>query len=139
MKMAALQVARKVPTLTEQALAALKICPWPGNIRQLQNILFRAVALNDSGVIEKSDIDGALSQFSAVVVPISHNIAGSASDGDNFAEQPQWSDWNSAQEKFEGDLLKTLYPLYPTTRKLAERLKVSHNKIAMKLRKYDIS
>jgi TyrR family helix-turn-helix protein len=138
-KMAALQVARKVPTLTEQALAALKICPWPGNIRQLQNILFRAVALNDSGVIEKSDIDGALSQFSAVVVPISHNIAGSASDGDNFAEQPQWSDWNSAQEKFEGDLLKTLYPLYPTTRKLAERLKVSHNKIAMKLRKYDIS
>ena len=50
----------------------------------------------------------------------------------------EFPDWQSAQEKFESSLLKELYPLYPTTRKLADRLKVSHNKIAMKLRKYEI-
>ena len=47
-------------------------------------------------------------------------------------------DWSSAQSEFEAKLLAHLYPLFPTTRKLAERLKVSHNKIAMKLRKHHI-
>ena len=58
--MAALQVAQVAPILTEQALWALKHYQWPGNIRQLQNTLFRAVALNDTGCIEQSDIDTEL-------------------------------------------------------------------------------
>ena len=138
-EMAALQVARKAPVLTEQALGALKTSQWPGNIRQLQNILFRAIALNETGVIEKSDIDGALSQFttSGLIIPSSPEESVSGSDNTNILYECK--DWSSAQDKFESDLLKELYPLHPTTRKLAERLKVSHNKIAMKLRKYGIS
>jgi TyrR family helix-turn-helix protein len=136
--MAALQVAMKAPTLTEPALIALKTYQWPGNVRQLQNILFRAVALNESGTIEKLDIDSALSQFS-----IGKSIAiNDDNNGNKMAEDKmkgcQFVDWSSAQQQFESDLLKELYPLYPTTRKLAERLNVSHNKIAMKLRKYGI-
>ncbi|MBA6262701.1 sigma 54-interacting transcriptional regulator [Colwellia sp. Bg11-12] len=138
-EMAALQVARKVPTLTEQALVALKNCQWPGNIRQLQNILFRAVALNDTGIIEKSDIDGALSQFTVTDLPISQETELSVKEAKSLADPYKCSDWRSAQEAFEHNLLKALYPLYPTTRKLAERLNVSHNKIAIKLRKYDIN
>lgn len=138
-EMAALQVARKAPVLTEQALGALKTSQWPGNIRQLQNILFRAIALNETGVIEKSDIDGALSQFRTSGLIISSNPEESVSGSDNTNILYECKDWSSAQDKFESDLLKELYPLHPTTRKLAERLKVSHNKIAMKLRKYGIS
>jgi TyrR family helix-turn-helix protein len=50
----------------------------------------------------------------------------------------QASDWASAQATFEQALLQHFYPLYPTTRKLANRLKVSHNKIAMKLRQHQL-
>jgi len=137
--MAALQVAMTAPILTEPALIALKLYQWPGNVRQLQNILFRAVALNESGIVEKSDIDSALSQFS-IGKPIAINDhSNNHEKGENKLKDCQLIDWSSAQQQFECDLLKALYPLYPTTRKLAERLNVSHNKIAMKLRKYGIS
>jgi len=136
--MAALQVAMTVPTLTEKAVIALKSYQWPGNVRQLQNILFRAVALNESGLIEKSDIDSALSQFSAGKSIVKSDAHGDIEEGESRVKECDFSDWGSAQAQFESDLLKELYPLYPTTRKLAERLKVSHNKIAMKLRKYGI-
>ena len=56
-------------------------------------------------------------------------------------ESEQWlqmSSWQEAQERFEKALLLEFYPNYKTTRKLAQRLKVSHNKIAMKLRQYQI-
>lgn len=135
--MAALQVAMSAPVLTETALIALKTYSWPGNVRQLQNTLFRAVALNEKGVIDKADIDSALSQFSAAKI-IANDALVANQTPHNETHVEQCDDWHSAQAQFESDLLKTLYPLYPTTRKLAERLKVSHNKVAMKLRKYGI-
>ncbi len=47
-------------------------------------------------------------------------------------------DWATSQALFEKQLLNQLYPHYPSTRKLAQRLNVSHNKIAMKLKEHDI-
>jgi transcriptional regulator of aroF, aroG, tyrA and aromatic amino acid transport len=41
-------------------------------------------------------------------------------------------------ESFERGLLENLYPQYPSSRKLAARLKTSHSMIANKLRKYRI-
>jgi len=117
----------KSPELRETALALLKDYHWPGNIRQLQNILFSVVALNNTGYIEEVEVAQALAKFSQA--------------GQNeFVEKNQSShkDWASAQADFEKQLLIQLYPLFPTTRKLAERLNVSHNKIAMKLRQYNI-
>ena len=93
-------------------------------------------ALDD--VIEKLDIDGALSQFSIGKSIAKNDTQNEIEEVKKDIEICQFSDWSDAQDQFESDLLKVLYPLYPTTRKLAERLKVSHNKIAMKLRKYGI-
>lgn len=128
-KNAALQVNQTVPKITEQALNTLLAYHWPGNIRQLQNILFRVVALDTKRVIEQSDLVSALSQFdknTGISVLTNHppikNI-------DN---------WATAQAEFEYNLLTQLHPSYPTTRKLAQRLNVSHNKIAMKLREHGI-
>ena len=88
-------------------------------------MLFRLVALSTRPVIEQADLDDALHQ---------PNVSSSRSSQSN----QQISDWASAQANFEQDLLQQLYPLYPTTRKLAQRLGVSHNKIAMKLREHSI-
>jgi transcriptional regulator of aroF, aroG, tyrA and aromatic amino acid transport len=42
-------------------------------------------------------------------------------------------------KKFEKDLLKRLYPFYPSTRQLAKKLGLSHTAIANKLREYGIN
>lgn len=122
-----------VPKLSEHALHLLQAYRWPGNIRQLQNVLFSVVALNTEPVIEAKTIEQALTKFSYTGEPAQNDIYSDSSEPQTV------KDWSSAQADFEEKLLSQLYPLFPTTRKLAERLNVSHNKIAMKLRKYHIS
>ncbi|WP_440874344.1 sigma 54-interacting transcriptional regulator [Thalassotalea sp. PLHSN55] len=140
----ALQVDQVKPHLTEQALARLKAFSWPGNIRQLQNILFRVVALNKSGQIEAKELNEALADFghfSERPTDIAHHNIHDNQEHLGVVQNEQIADiqdWQSAQQLFEKSLLKQLLPHYPTTRKLAKRLGVSHNKIAMKLRKYQL-
>ncbi len=45
-----------VPTLSAEAAAALRAYSYPGNVRELENILERAVALCEQGLIKSSDI-----------------------------------------------------------------------------------
>ena len=122
-----------IPKLSEQALILLKAYRWPGNIRQLQNVLFSVVALNNTSVIDSQDVEQALAKFSQEINHSQNDLA------IKTTLPLAVEDWSSAQADFEKKLLIQLYPLFPTTRKLAERLKVSHNKVAMKLRKYGIN
>ncbi len=45
-----------VPTLTEDAVARLTSYNWPGNIRELENAIERAVALGSGPVLRSSDL-----------------------------------------------------------------------------------
>ena len=47
--------------------------------------------------------------------------------------------FSEAQRAFEADLLRRLYPRYPSSRKLAKRLKLSHTAVANKLRAHGIA
>ncbi len=123
---AVLQTNKSNIQLSQPALEALIHYQWPGNIRQLQNILFSAVALSVNNEISVEEINELLQQQSQ------------KNEDKSCDEFYQFDDWCSAQNYFEKSLLSQLYPLYPTTRKLAARLKVSHNKIALKLKKYAI-
>ena len=46
-----------VPTLSPEALQALCEYPFPGNIRELENILQRAVTLCENGVVSVQNLD----------------------------------------------------------------------------------
>ena len=104
------------PQLTSQALSLLQRFAWPGNIRQLQNVLFSVVALSHGGDICVDDLQPIL------------NKHGDFTPDNGVAGIQAVEDWSSAQADFEAKLLAQLYPLFPTTRKLAARLNVSHNK-----------
>lgn len=119
------------PNIDDSAMSLLKSHTWMGNIRELQNIVFRMVANNHSGVISAFDVRNALSQFARSTHIDTKNEKVSKN-------KSKYGNWEEEQDKFERELLISLYPKYPTTRLLAERLGVSHNKVAMKLRKYGI-
>ncbi|MCA8974962.1 MAG: sigma-54-dependent Fis family transcriptional regulator [Planctomycetes bacterium] len=50
------------PELSAAAAAALLRAPWPGNVRQLQNEIQRAVALGDGGAIDLADLSPEIAE-----------------------------------------------------------------------------
>jgi DNA-binding NtrC family response regulator len=47
---------KPIPQLDDDALARLKAHPWPGNIRQLENVIERAVVVSEGPVITVDDL-----------------------------------------------------------------------------------
>ncbi len=114
--------ARRPPCrLTNAAGAALLANRWPGNVRQLENVIFRAVTMSDGAFLDAADLELAGAHMAAAV---------------DVAEDAEA--WETAVESFERGLLRRLYPRFPSSRKLAARLQTSHTMIANKLRKYGI-
>jgi len=115
------QTGRPMARLSKAASAALLANPWPGNVRQLQNVIFRAATMSEASVIGVGDLE--LAGAAAHPGPAATEEVGTLED---------------AVAAYEKALLQRLYAQYPSTRKLAERLGVSHSAIAQRLRKYGI-
>jgi two-component system, NtrC family, response regulator PilR len=56
LKRLAYAMKRRAPSLAPDAVAALDIYPFPGNVRELENILERALAMADSEIIAARDL-----------------------------------------------------------------------------------
>jgi DNA-binding NtrC family response regulator len=61
-----MELGRPGMTLSEEAERALLAHPWPGNVRQLRNVLERAVLLSDRATLGPSDVDGGATAPGAV-------------------------------------------------------------------------
>jgi DNA-binding NtrC family response regulator len=57
---AAKRLAKRVPTLSQDALALLLEHPWPGNVRELENAVEHAVLLASGAVISPGDLPASL-------------------------------------------------------------------------------
>lgn len=68
---AALASARQVRGITPEAMAALQGYSWPGNIRQLEWALERAVVLGESENVELNDLPSEILQPTGVAVSAS--------------------------------------------------------------------
>ncbi|HET9034726.1 MAG TPA: sigma-54 dependent transcriptional regulator [Myxococcaceae bacterium] len=67
------------PVVTEEAMARLVAYDWPGNVRQLENVVARALALNITGVLGPAD-------FPEPIGDAPKKLAGLASDMPTLAE-----------------------------------------------------
>ncbi len=95
---------------------------WPGNVRQLKNAIYRALTQTDGYELRPQDI--ILPDFEVEIALGDEVMEGSLDD---------------ISKRFERSVLTRLYRTYPSTRKLAKRLGVSHTAIANKLREYGLS
>ncbi len=116
------QLGMAKPSIADELLDQLANYPWPGNMRQLDNMALRALTeLQDEPLsIELFH----LPQLENVVsTSTSINLDGSLDD---------------IMKDYESQVLERLYQSFPSSRKLAKRLSVSHTSIANKLRDYGI-
>lgn len=60
-------------------------------------------------------------------------------EGQGYFDQQFEGTLEQAMKQYEANLLRRLYPAYPSTRQLAKKLGVSHTAIANKLRDYGIN
>jgi len=109
-------------TLSDDCRDFIEHYPWPGNVRQLENVLIRAVSLMEGSIIMTNHLQ----------LPAYTREHG-------YLEQEFEGTLDAAVKGFEADLLRKLYPAYPSTRQLAKKLGLSHTAIANKLREYDIN
>ncbi|WP_278183224.1 transcriptional regulator TyrR [Vibrio misgurnus] len=109
------------PKLSADLLDKLSQYPWPGNMRQLDNMVLRALTEIDG---EELGIEPFhLPQIDTVSAASSLNLDGSLDD---------------IMKEYESQVLDRLFQAFPSSRKLAKRLNVSHTSIANKLRDYGI-
>lgn len=101
------------------ATVKMKRYYWPGNASQLRHAIYKAMMLAKDNVIQSSDLDleGAIS--------LEADLEGMS--------------LNEAVSEFEKHFLQHWYQKYPSTRKLARQLGVSHTTIAQKINKYDLN
>jgi len=108
--------------LSRTAKDRLKSYHWPGNVRQLENTMFRSVSMLEGQTLEPADIR---------LPELERNDERLAVDIEDITLE-------EALRQFESHIMKRLYPNYPSTRQLAKRLGLSHTAVANKLRDYGI-
>ncbi|UJF19988.1 transcriptional regulator TyrR [Vibrio sp. SS-MA-C1-2] len=117
-----LEMKIKQPRLDAGLVDFLSHYSWPGNVRQLKNVIYRALTQLTDDVMRVEHIQ--LPDVDTISSTTSDNIDGSLDD---------------IMKRHERSVLSNLYKNYPSTRKLATRLGVSHTAIANKLREYGIN
>jgi transcriptional regulator of aroF, aroG, tyrA and aromatic amino acid transport len=115
------QIGCPLPKLAPQALERLGHYHWPGNVRQLENVLFQAVSLCEGGTVKAEHI--RLPDYGAPQPLGEFSVEGGL---------------DAILGRFEKAVLERLYGDYPSSRQLGKRLGVSHTTIANKLRQHGL-
>ncbi len=109
------------PTFNKDFLLYLQKYDWKGNVRELYNTLYRACSLVQDNHLTIESLNLAPPQSAVISL-------------DEFENKTL----DEIIGSYESQVLKLFYAEYPSTRKLAQRLGVSHTAIANKLKQYGI-
>lgn len=114
------------PRFNTDFLEFLNHYPWEGNVRELYNALYRACSLAENNQLSIVHLN--LQPKSQQANPSTEiNLA-------QFGE----ATLDDIMANYEKQVLSLFYAKYPSTRKLAARLGVSHTAVANKLKQYGI-
>ncbi|MFZ2857998.1 sigma 54-interacting transcriptional regulator [Acidovorax sp.] len=128
---AAQQIGKPFREISPACLDKLTKLPWPGNARQLENAMFRAVSLSEDEELNVHDIDELMEEFAEQAPEVAEVIPFLRAEASETHAQ--------AMDRMEKVMLEDLYQKFPSTRKLAQRLSLSHTAVANKLKRYGIA
>ena len=131
---------KNVPGVAPETLRMLMTYDWPGNVRQLENAVFRAIVLSDGGQLKPEDFP----QISGLVTPAPGLIAPVAKPAIvEVAEQPVTITDASGElrtlEAIERDLIQFAIDHYSGhMSEVARRLGIGRSTLYRKVREYDL-
>ncbi len=111
------ETARGLCVVTEEAMARLQGYDWPGNIRELRNVVERGLVLAEEGRITEDDLPVEVAPRAEV--PVS---------------APRVPEGESLEEMGQSHILKVLHECGGNKRLAAERLGISRSTLYEKLR-----
>jgi DNA-binding NtrC family response regulator len=130
---------KSVPGLTPETLSMLASFDWPGNVRQLENAVFRAIVLSDGGALKPEDFP----QISGVApsTAMSGHIPVLAAN--DVADQPVSITDPTGElrtlEAIERDLIQFAIDHYSGhMSEVARRLGIGRSTLYRKVREYDL-
>ena len=118
------QNAKQVRSISDEALALLLQHPWPGNVRQLENAIERAVVLSNEPVLEPAHFPTLRRSGDALGAGSGETHSGVAIPGSTLAEIEREA------------ILRTLEAVGGSTSRAAGLLDISARKIQYKLKEY---
>ncbi len=119
------RLGKGIKGITREALLALEAYDYPGNVRELENILERAAALTDHSYIEVDDLPDEI-----IAMASKKNLLG----GHRFIPV---TIGQSLEEITREVILKTLEAMAGNRRKTAEVLGISERNLRYKLKEYE--
>ncbi|OOF56060.1 sigma 54-interacting transcriptional regulator [Rodentibacter myodis] len=111
----------KTPIFDEDFLTYLQQYDWQGNVRELYNTLYRACSLAKDNRLSIDSLNLTLPQSAVISINEFEKLT-----------------LEEIMGQYETKILRAFYAEFPSTRKLAQRLGVSHTAIANKLKQYGI-
>lgn len=134
------QVGGRCTGVSAAAMDCLCEYRWPGNAREMENLLFRAITLAESDVLQISDLPEEVRHAARHGKQTQDAVYSPAQSQRESTSGKSVSDiYASRMEQTERELLSELYAKFPSTRKLAAQLGLSHSSVAGKLRRLGIS
>jgi DNA-binding NtrC family response regulator len=127
-----------VQGISSRALQALEDYPWPGNIRELRNVIERAVALCPGPMVEYADLPEAIRLQSADPAPLlpafppaRHPVEGAPAPAPTLAQ---------SREQAEIRQIKAVLAKHNNNRlRAAQELGISRMGLYKKLHKYGLA
>ena len=113
--------------LTYDLIKALEHYPWPGNVRQLKNIMENMVVVSNNEYLQPEDLPWNESGKKGMTAQLIDSLAENEEIG-----------LNEAIDALELQILTNAKESCGTTRKIAEKLKVNQSTIVRKLQKYGL-
>ncbi len=119
------RMGKSAPGISQEARRALLDYPWPGNIRELQNAIERAMILSDGGLIQSAQLGLDAAKIAAAK---SANVANARPGDGDALDAGQLPDWErrlvvEALQKAAGNKSKAAEILGVTRSQLYTRMK----------------
>jgi nitrogen regulation protein NR(I) len=119
-----------ITSVTPEAMAALRAYSWPGNIRQLENVLERMVLMSESSVLSSQDLPEEIAAAAGVAAIQISGASPDASGPMSFKELVK-----RQTQTVERDLIeKALEETHGNVTRAAEKLGLSRKGLQLKMK-----